>query len=84
MVGSFKTADEIERFLQSWLMQYVNANRSAGGETLARFPLVDGRVSVTEMAGRPGSFGCVIHLQPHYQLDDISAAFQLVTDLSGR
>ena len=34
--------------------------------------------------GRPGSFGCVIHLQPHYQLDDISAAFQLVTDLSGR
>ncbi len=84
MVGSFKTADEIERFLQSWLVQYVNANRSAGGETLARFPLVDGRVSVTEIAGRPGSFGCVIHLQPHYQLDDISAAFQLVTDLSGR
>jgi predicted component of type VI protein secretion system len=25
-----------------------------------------------------------MHLQPHYQLDDVSATFQLVTDLSGR
>lgn len=84
MVGSFKTADEIERFLQSWLIQYVNANVAAGGENRARFPLVDGRVTVNEIPGKPGSFGCVIQLQPHYQLDDISAAFQLVTDLSGR
>lgn len=84
MVGSFKTADEIERFLQSWLTQYVNGNLSAGAEILARFPLVGGRVSVSEVPGKPGSFGCVIQLQPYYQLDDISAAFQLVTDLSGR
>jgi type VI secretion system ImpC/EvpB family protein len=84
MVGSFKTADEIERFLQAWLNQYVNSNRGASGEIMARFPLVDGRVAVSEVPGKPGSFGCVIHLQPHYQLDDISAAFQLVTDLSGR
>ena len=84
MVGSFKTAGEIERFLQAWLTQYVNSNLAATGDSRARFPLVAGRVSVSEVAGRPGSFGCVVHLQPHYQLDDISAAFQLVTDLSGR
>ena len=84
MVGSFRTADEIERFLQSWLTQYVNGNLGAGAETLARFPLVGGRVSVSEVPGKPGSFGCVVQLQPYYQLDDISAAFQLVTDLSGR
>jgi type VI secretion system protein ImpD/type VI secretion system protein ImpC len=84
MIGSFKTAGEIERFLQAWLTQYVNGNLSAAGETRARFPLIAGRVSVHELPGRPGSFGCVVHLQPHYQLDDISAAFQLVTDLTGR
>jgi type VI secretion system ImpC/EvpB family protein len=84
MIGSFKTASEIEHFLQDWLTQYVNGNLSAGGDSRARFPLVAGRVSVNELPGRPGSFGCVVHLQPHYQLDDISAAFQLVTDLSGR
>ena len=74
MVGSFKTADEIERFLQAWLTQYVNGNLAASGDSRARFPLVGGRVTVNEMPGRPGSFGCVIQLQPHYQLDDISAA----------
>jgi type VI secretion system protein ImpD/type VI secretion system protein ImpC len=84
MVGSFKTADEIERFLQSWLTKYVSGNLSAGPEILARYPLVDGKVTVNEVPGKPGSFGCVIHLQPYYQLDDMSAAFQLVTDLTGR
>ncbi len=84
MVGSFKTAGEIERFLQDWLTQYVNGNLSSSGDSRARYPLVAGKVSVNELPGKPGSFGCVVHLQPHYQLDDISAAFQLVTDLSGR
>jgi type VI secretion system protein ImpD/type VI secretion system protein ImpC len=84
MVGSFKTSGEIEQFLQAWLTQYVNGNLAATGDSRARFPLVAGRVSVSEVPGRPGSFGCVMHLQPHYQLDDVSATFQLVTDLSGR
>ncbi len=84
MVGSFKTAGEIERFLQAWLTQYVNGNLAASGDSRARFPLVAGRVTVNELPGRPGSFGCVVQLQPHYQLDDIAANFQLVTDLSGR
>ncbi|HET7881334.1 MAG TPA: type VI secretion system contractile sheath large subunit [Acetobacteraceae bacterium] len=84
MIGSFKTANEIERSLQAWLIEYVNGNLSATGESRARFPLVAGKVTVNELPGKPGSFGCVVHLQPHYQLDDISAAFQLVTDISGR
>ena len=84
MVGSFKTASEIEQFLQAWLTQYCNSNLASGGDSRARYPLVAGRVSVNEMPGKPGSFGCIVHLQPHYQLDDISAAFQLVTDLTGR
>ena len=84
MVGSFKTADEIQRFLQDWLTQYVNGNLASSGDSRARFPLVAGRVTVNELPGKPGSFGCVVHLQPHYQLDDIAASFQLVTDLGGR
>lgn len=81
MVGSFRTADEIERQLQAWLSGYVNKNTSAGPETRARYPLASGRVMVRERAGRPGVFGCTIHLQPQFQLDDVSATFRLVTDL---
>ena len=84
MVGSFKTADEIQRTLQQWLTTYINGNLNSTGDTRARFPLVNGKVQVTEIAAKPGSFGCVLQLQPHYQLDDVSATFQLVTDLGGR
>ena len=84
MVGSFRTSDEIERQLQDWLTQYVNANVSSSGDSRARYPLVSGRVQVHEVAGKPGSFGCVVHLQPHYQLDDVAATFHLVTDLGKR
>ena len=82
MVGSVQTADGVERQLQSWLNTYVNATINAGADTRARFPLSAGRVTVREHPGRPGVFGCTIQLQPHYQLDDLAATFQLVTELS--
>jgi type VI secretion system ImpC/EvpB family protein len=84
MVGSFRTADEIERELQNWLTGYVNASTSGNSESRARYPLVGGRVMVKEQPGRPGVFGCTVHLQPHFQLDDVSATFQLVTEIVGR
>ncbi len=84
MVGAFKTSDEIQGGLQKWLTQYVNGNLNSSGETRARAPLVNGRIQVKEHPGKPGSFGCVVHLQPHYQLDDVAATFQLVTDLGVR
>jgi type VI secretion system protein ImpD/type VI secretion system protein ImpC len=82
MVGSFKAAGEIETALQRWLTGYVNANLEAGPVSRARFPLVSGRVSVRELSGRPGVFGCTIHLQPHFQLDDVATTFRLVTDIA--
>ena len=82
MVGSFKTPLEIERFLQSWLLRYANANPSAGPETMARYPLRSAAVSVAEVPARPGVFQCIIHLQPHFQLDDVAASFRLMTELS--
>ena len=82
MVGAFKTAGEIERELRDWLSGYVNTNLAGGPETRARYPLVAANVSVRERPGRPGVFGCTVLLQPHFQLDDVSATFRLVTDLS--
>jgi type VI secretion system ImpC/EvpB family protein len=82
MVGSFATAAEVERHLQAWLSGYVNSSLSAGPESRARYPLVAGRVTVRERPGRPGVFGCTIHLQPHFQLDNVAATFRLVTDIA--
>jgi type VI secretion system ImpC/EvpB family protein len=82
MVGSFQTAEEIERRLQNWLGNYVNASLSAGPENRARYPLVGARATVREQPGRPGVFACTMLLQPHYQLDDVSATFRLVTEIA--
>ncbi len=82
MVGTFKTAEEIEARLQSWLTGYVNTSLSAGPEMRARYPLVGARVTVRERPGRPGVYGCIILLQPHFQLEDVTASFRLVTDIA--
>lgn len=81
MVGSFQTADMIEARLQEWLLKFASANTNASGETGARQPLRNARVQIAELPGKPGTFGCTIHLQPHYQLDEVGAAFRLVTEL---
>lgn len=82
MVGSVETADAIERRLQAWLQGYVNTNTTSSGESRVQFPLIAGNVEVREKPGRPGVFSCTIHLQPHYQLDDVAATFSLVTELA--
>jgi type VI secretion system ImpC/EvpB family protein len=82
MVGSFQTADEIERRLQSWLGRYVNSSLSAGPDTRARYPLVSARASVREQPGRPGVYACTMMLQPHFQLDDVATTFRLVTEIA--
>jgi type VI secretion system ImpC/EvpB family protein len=82
MVGSFKTADGIQSHLQSWLMRYASANITAGSDTMAKYPLRNAQVTISETAGKPGVFGCVIQLQPHFQLDDIAASFRLMTEIA--
>lgn len=82
MVGSFRTADEIESQLHTWLQRYVNSNRNATGDQRARYPLAEGRIQVAEKPGKPGVFGATVHLRPHHQLDDVSATFILLTEIS--
>jgi type VI secretion system ImpC/EvpB family protein len=79
MVGSLLTPVEVERRLQAWLSAYTNTNLAAAPDTRALYPLVASRVTVHELPARPGAYGCVLHLQPHYQLDSISTVFRLVT-----
>jgi type VI secretion system protein ImpD/type VI secretion system protein ImpC len=82
MVGSAMDAPEVELRLQQWLNRHITGLAGSGGEAAAKYPLSDARVEVRERPGRPGSFGCTIMLQPHYQLDEVGASFRLVTDLA--
>ena len=82
MVGSAMDAPEVELRLQKWLSRHITGLAGSGGEAASKYPLRDARVEVRERPGRPGSFGCTIMLQPHYQLDEVGASFRLVTDFT--
>jgi type VI secretion system protein ImpD len=83
-VGSFSTAADCQALIETWLREYVTANPDASIELRSRYPLREGRVTVTEAPGRPGIFRMEMYLRPHLQLDDISTGIRLTTVLAGR
>ena len=76
------TIQEFEDYLQRWIIQYVTADREARPDVKARRPLRDAQVKVRSVPGKPGSYQCVMHLAPHYELDELSASVKLATELT--
>ncbi|HEY7394987.1 MAG TPA: type VI secretion system contractile sheath large subunit [Gemmatimonadaceae bacterium] len=80
-IGGFTSRDEIQRFLNSWINNYVVVNDDVGFEMKAKNPLKEARVEVVEVPGKPGAYRAVAFLRPHFQLDELSMSMRLVADL---
>ena len=83
-VGQVSNVDMLRKMLNEWLGQYCIGNDDAGSEMKAKFPLRSANVEVKEVIGRPGVFSCIMQLQPHFQLDDVKASFQLLADMNDK
>ena len=81
-IGCLVGASGLEQQLSEWLSHYCIGNDEAAADIKARFPLRSAQVRVAEVPGRPGVLSCVLHLQPHFQLDDVLATFHLVTEVA--
>jgi type VI secretion system protein ImpD len=81
-VGAVTSTDQLERILQDWLTRYVVLDDNASAETKARNPLREARIQITSKPGAPGAYRCVIHLVPHYELDDMAVKVRLTTEIS--
>lgn len=81
-VGSFISAQGCEDFLTKWLFRYTTGREDLDWEEQARYPLREAAVKVSEHPGKPGQYLCVIHLVPHYQLDQMVSELELVTELA--
>ena len=81
-VGSFVTAEDCENYLRNWLFKYTTGRDDLEWEEQARYPLKEAAVQVKEHPEKPGSYLCVIHLMPHYQLDQMVSELELVTELA--
>jgi type VI secretion system protein ImpC len=81
-VGSFKERDDMQRWLQNWITQYVDGDPTRSSEdTKARKPLAAAEVVVEEVEGNPGYYSSKFYLRPHYQLEGLTVSLRLVSKL---
>lgn len=81
-VGSFKERDEVQRWLQDWIMNYVDGDPAhSSEETKARRPLAAADVIVEDIEGNPGYYTSKFFLRPHYQLEGLTVSLRLVSKL---
>jgi type VI secretion system protein ImpC len=81
-IGSFKEREDVEKWLNQWIKQYVDGDPSNSSEsTKARKPLAGGEVVVEEDESNPGYYRSRFYLRPHYQLEGLTVSLRLVSRL---
>ena len=80
-VGSFMTKENVQQFLNTWILDYVLGKDDAGQSLKAKYPLREARVDVTDVPGKPGAYNAVVFLRPHFQLEELTASIRLVAEL---
>jgi type VI secretion system protein ImpC len=81
-VGAFKERHEMERWLNDWIMNYVDGDPANSSEhTKAEKPLAAAQVVVEEIPGNPGDYTSKFFLRPHYQLEGLTVSLRLVSKL---
>jgi type VI secretion system protein ImpC len=81
-IGSFKERDDMQRWLNSWISNYVLQNPAlATEEDKAIRPLSAAEVVVEEVEGNPGYYSSKFYLRPHYQLEGLTVSLRLTSKL---
>ena len=80
-IGSFMTRENVQKYLNTWLSDYILLNDNAPQNVKAAYPLREGRVDVFDIPGKPGSYNAVVFLKPHFQLDELTVSIRLVAEL---
>ena len=81
-VGSFKERSDMEKWLNSWIMNYVDGDpANSSQQTKAQKPLAAAEVVVEEVPGNPGYYSSKFFLRPHYQLEGLTVSLRLVSKL---
>ncbi|OYX73642.1 MAG: EvpB family type VI secretion protein [Rhizobiales bacterium 32-66-11] len=77
-VGSFMEASDCEKWLNRWIINYVNGNPDAGQDMKAKYPLAEAKVEVREIPGKPGSYNAVAWLRPWLQMEELTTSLRMV------
>ena len=80
-IGSFMEAEDVESWLNRWILSYVNAAEGGGQEIRAKFPLADAKVQVREVPGSPGSYNAIAWMRPWLQMEELTTSLRLVAKI---
>lgn len=80
-IGSYMEAEDVENWLNRWILSYVNASEGGGQEIRAKYPLADAKVQVREIPGAPGSYNAVAWLRPWLQMEELTTSLRLVAKI---
>ncbi len=81
-IGSFKEREDMQRWLNKWILNYVDGDPAHSSETTkAKKPLAAAEVVVEEVEGNPGYYTSRFYLRPHYQLEGLTVSLRLVSKL---
>lgn len=80
-IGSFMEADDVEAWLNRWILSFVNASEGGGQDIRAKYPLADAKVEVKEIPGQPGAYNAVAWLRPWLQMEELTASLRLVAKI---
>lgn len=81
-IGSFKERGDMHRWLNNWIMNYVDGDPANSSETTkSQKPLAAAEVTVEEIEGNPGYYSAKFYLRPHYQLEGLTVSLRLVSKL---
>lgn len=81
-IGSFKERDSMEKYLNNWIMNYVDGDPANSSDVIkAQKPLAAAEVLVEEVPGNPGYYTSKFFLRPHYQLEGLTVSLRLVSKL---
>jgi type VI secretion system protein ImpC len=81
-VGGSREAPQLERDLQSWVMQYVDLTPENSNERVkAEKPLKAASIKILPDESNPGYYRGVFRFVPHYQLEGMDVSLSMVSRL---
>lgn len=80
-VGRNTSAADLQDYLHRWIHQYVSADANMPAAARSRYPLRAANIRVREMQGKPGSYSCIAHIQPHVHGDHAYVGMKFVMEL---
>ncbi|HEY5204470.1 MAG TPA: type VI secretion system contractile sheath large subunit [Roseiarcus sp.] len=84
-IGSTKEKEQLERWLNNWIVRYVDADpKNSSEQVKAMKPLAGAKVTVIPNEENPGYYSANVWLRPHFQLEGMDIGMSLVASLAER